>query len=246
MHSEKLNAFVLSTLDYGDSDRIVNLFTLEYGRLKAFARGARKSRKRFGAALELFAHIDAQLKVKEGLCSFQQAEIRQIYPAIRKELEKIAHAMYASELLDALTPEGLALPRLFRLFSAYLDRLEAVPPTSMERRFFEINLLNILGYRPALEECGNCASIYGESGAIVRLDGELVCSACSVSGPQLQPATLQTLQACLKTGIFGLVRFSDAALAEAGILLDASLEAHAGRRIKSADFLIQLLPGQDQ
>ena len=67
MHAEKLQSFVLSSLDYGDSDRIVSLFTLEHGRVKAFARGARKSRKRFGPALEPFARIDVQAKIKEGM-----------------------------------------------------------------------------------------------------------------------------------------------------------------------------------
>src|SRR5664279_1196589 len=112
MHPEKLQAFVLSSLDYGDSDRIVSLFSLEHGRIKAFARGARKSRKRFGPALEPFARIDAQARIKEGLSSLQQADIVSIFPVIRANLERIAHALCACELVDAITPEGHPLPRL--------------------------------------------------------------------------------------------------------------------------------------
>ena len=86
MHAGKIQAFVLSTLDYGDSDRIVSLFSLEHGHIKAFARGARKSRKRFGAALEPFARIEAQIRIKEGLSGLQQADIIAIYPTIRRIL----------------------------------------------------------------------------------------------------------------------------------------------------------------
>src|SRR5689334_15994576 len=124
MHSEKLQAFVLATRAYGESDRIVSLFTLEHGKISAFARAARKSRKRFGAALESFARIEVQVRIKQGLAGLEQAEIRNIYPQIRNDLARITHSLYACELVEAMTPEGQPLPRLFRLLAAYLDRLE--------------------------------------------------------------------------------------------------------------------------
>jgi DNA repair protein RecO (recombination protein O) len=240
MHAEKVQSFVLSSLDYGDSDRIVSLFTLEHGRVKAFARGARKSRKRFGPALEPFARIDAQARIKEGLSSLQQADIVCIYPAIRADLERIAHALYACELVDAITPEGHPLPRLFRLLAAYLDRLETETAAEGDRRFFEINLLNILGYRPALETCSRCDSPFGETGAWLQDGGEQVCRFCCAAGRALSSATLKTLSACLKTGIFGQISFPTETLVEAGYLLDGAISAHTGRRLKSLEFLEQV------
>lgn len=240
MQPEKLQAFVLSTLDYGDSDRIVTLFSLEHGRLKAFARGARKSRKRFGPALEPFARIIAQARVKEGLSSLQQADIVSIYPAIRTGLEGIAHALYACELVEVITPEGHPVPRLYRLLAAYLDRLETETAAEGDRRFFEINLLNILGYRPSLETCSRCDSPLGDAGAWLQDDGEAVCRFCSAGGRPLTSATLKTLTACLKTGIFGQISFSPETLQQAGCLLDEALIAHTGRRLKSLEFLQQV------
>jgi DNA repair protein RecO (recombination protein O) len=240
MHIEKVRAFVLSTLDYGDSDRIASLFSLEHGRIKAFARGARKSRKRFGPALEPFAWIEAQVRLKEGLSGLQQAEIVSVYPGIRADLARIAHALYACELVDALTPEGLPLPRLYRLLAAYLDRLEQEAATGTDRRFFEINLLNILGYRPALDACSRCATPYGAAGALVGLNGEPVCPACAGGGRPLASATLTVLLACLGTGRFGATTFPGETLAQAGALLDEALGAHAGKRIKSLEFLSQI------
>jgi DNA repair protein RecO (recombination protein O) len=240
MQSEKLQAFVLSSLDYGDSDRIVSLFSLEHGRIKAFARGARKSRKRFGPALEPFARIDIQARIKQGLSGLQQADIVSIYPAIRADLERIAHALYACELVDAITPEGHPIPRLYRLLAAYLERLETESAVKADRRFFEINLLNILGYRPSLDTCSRCDSPFGDF--LVRLQdgGETVCRFCSAGGRPLSPVTLKTLSACLKTGIFGQIQFPPDILREAADLLDEAISAHTGRRLKSLEFLQQV------
>jgi len=240
MHSEKLQSIVLSCLDYGDSDRIVSLFTLEHGRVKAFARGARKSRKRFGPALEPFARIDAQARIKTGLSSLQQADIVCIYPAIRADLERIAHALYACELVDVITPEGHPLPRLYRLMAAYLDRLETETAVAGDRRFFEINLLNILGYRPSLETCSRCDTPFGESGAWLQDGGEPVCRFCCAGGRALSSATLKTLAACLKTGLFGQIGFTPATLQQAGCLLDEAISTHSGRQLKSLEFLQQV------
>ena len=240
MHAEKLQAFVLSSLDYGDADRIVSLFTLEHGRIKVFARGARKSRKRFGAALECFARIEAEARVKDGLSGIQSAEIRNIYPRIRSDLAGIAHALYACELVDVMTPEGHPFPRLYRLLASYLDHLETAAAVTGDRRFFEINLLNILGYRPSLETCSCCDIPFGVSGALMQQGGEPACRSCAVVGRPLSAATLKALQGCLATGRFGLVRMSSEALTQAGALLDESLASHAGRRLKSLEFLHQV------
>jgi DNA repair protein RecO (recombination protein O) len=240
MQVEKLHSFVLSAIDYGDSDRIVSLFTLEHGRIKGFARGAKKSRKRFGAALEPFARIEAQVRLKEGLSGLQQADIHSIYPRVRTDLVRIAHALYVCELVESITPEGQPLPRLFRLLAAYLDHLEKVEATESDRRFFEINLLNILGYRPSLEVCSRCGETYGKNGALLQGDGELVCRKCLTAGPQMQTDSLQLLMSCMGTGTFGLIVFSRERLDQIGLLLDKAIFAHAGRNIKSLDFLQQV------
>ena len=241
MHVEKIQAFVLSTLDYGDSDRIVSLFSLEHGRIKGFARGARKSRKRFGAALEAFARVDAQVRIKEGLSGLQQAEVISIYPEIRRDLARIAHALYACELIDVLTPEGHPLPRLYRLLAAYLDRLETETAAEGDRRFFEINVLNILGYRPSLECCAGCSTPFSEAAALLQSGGELACRACAAGGRQFSSATRRALLACLGTGRFGHIVFAPESLVQAGYLLDDAVAAHAGRRLKSLEFLRQVV-----
>lgn len=240
MRTEKLQAFVLSTLDYSDSDRIVTLFTLEHGRIKAFARGAKKSRKRFGAALETFARIEAQVRLKDGLSGILLADINNIYPGIRADLAKIAHALYACELIEIMTPEGHPLPRLYRLLSAYLDRLEAEDVMEADRRFFEINTLNILGYRPSLDSCARCDTPFTDSNVLLQENGELICRSCSAVGRSLATAGLRVLSACLGTGKFGLIALPAEFRADVGTLLDKAIAAHAERQLKSLEFLRQV------
>lgn len=239
MQLEKLQAFVLSNSDYGESDRIVSLFTLEHGRLRGFARGARNSRKRFGPALETFARIDLQLSHKEGLCSLRSADVITLYAGIRGVLGAIAHGLYACELVECLTPEGQPLPRLYRLLAAYLERLDSGQSDDTDRRMFEINLLNILGYRPSLEGCSRCGSVFGERGALMQQGGELVCRYCAATGRQMPLSALQWLNSCLNTCRFGHATFDGETLQAVGILLDESLATHSARKFKSLEFLQQ-------
>ena len=239
MHIQKLQAFVLSGSDYGESDRIVSLLTLEHGRLKGFARGARNSRKRFGPALEPFARIDLQLSFKEGLSALRSADVITLYSGIRGELGAIAHALYACEVVESLTPEGQPLPRLYRLLAAYLEHLDSAGSNDADRRFFEVNLLNILGYRPSLEGCSRCGAGYDERGALLQQDGELVCRFCAAGGRKMSSDSLRWLDSCLATGRFGYVIPDAAALQLAGHLLDESLTTHSVRKFKSLEFLLQ-------
>ena len=148
MHSEKLQAFVLSSLDYGDSDRIVSLFTLEHGRIKAFARGARKSRKRFGGTGAL-PRIELTLQVKEGF-RLQQADINRIYPGLRDSLE-ISPMPCTPANWWMQSPRRGTHCRASTVCWPPIWTVWKRNSGPSDRRFFEINLLNILGYRPPLE-----------------------------------------------------------------------------------------------
>lgn len=152
MVSEQCQAIILSSMDYGESDRIITLFSLEHGRLKAFAKAARASRKRFGGMLEPANRLELTLQARQdGLSRLERVETAHGHPGLRSSLDALALALYGCELVEALTPEGHPLPRLYRLLTALLDYLDQGTATQADRRFFEINLLNILGYRPPLE-----------------------------------------------------------------------------------------------
>ena len=241
MESCRCDAIVLATMDYRENDRLVTLFTRELGKLRGVARGAKRSVRRFGGAFELFARCDVELVPSEGLSQFRGADPRTIYPGIRHDLGAIAHAGYAAELVDALVPEGAPYPRLFRLLTSYLEQLDSGASSLSDRRFFEINLLNILGYRPALDTCGSCGSALLGAGAVhAGPPGILHCDRCGRGGRPLGGASVELLRRSLATGRFGTIIFPPAELAQAGAFLDQLLAAHLHRPLKSLPFLREM------
>lgn len=231
-------AIILGAMDYRDSDRIVTLFCREHGKLSTLARGGRKSRKRFGGALELFARIDITLSLKDGLSALGDCDILTVYPGIRADLTSITHASYACELTSTLLPENLPNQRLFRLLAAYLDHLDSGAAEPADRHFFEINLLNILGYRPPIESCSGCGELLVETGCLWGVDWCL-CKACAkgLYGESLSPAAVTLLLAALQTGRIGSAGFSGTAGAEAGHFLDKFIGNLLHRPLKSLHFL---------
>lgn len=242
MKGEECGAVVIGAMDYREADRIVTLFTLEHGKVRGIARGARKSRRRFAAALELFARLRARLLLREGLSTLVEADLVTIYPGIRQELPRIALAGYCCELVDQFLPDAMPNPRLFRLLVTLLEHLDQSTVGSADRRFFEINLLNILGYRPPIDACPSCGADLGVSGGLLAAGGlhGIPCPACGRTGRPVSPATIRLLRKSLRTGRFGAVSLSGDSLTEAGELLDRAIASHLHRPIKSLAFLREM------
>ncbi|AJE04936.1 DNA repair protein RecO [Geobacter pickeringii] len=241
MEASRSEAIVLGAMDYRESDRIVTLFTLQHGKVRGVAKGAKRSMRRFGGALDPFARLSVELVVREGLSSIRGADIVSLYPRIRADLRKIGLAGYAVEVAERFLPDGAPYPRLFRLLTAYLEHLEHGEGEPSARRFFEANLLNILGYRLALEQCGACgAELPPDAPRRCGPAGVVLCARCGRVGTIIGPETVRLLGLCLATGRFGAVAFPPAALREAGELLDGAIAAHLTRPLNSLAFLRQI------
>src|SRR5207244_2898562 len=95
---ESALGIVVGGLDYGESDRIVTFLTRDHGRLKGIARGAKRSRKRFGAALELFCKVEVQFVERAGadLARLESCDLVEAYAGIRGDLDALAAATYAA------------------------------------------------------------------------------------------------------------------------------------------------------
>jgi len=241
MESCRCEAILLGVTDFGESDRLVTLLTLEHGKLRGIAKGAKRSIRRFGATLEPFARVSVEVVVKSGLSRILAADATSIFPRIREDLLKIAYAGYACESADLLLPEGLANTRLFRLLAAYLEHLDRSPPAPSDRRFFEVNLLNILGYRPSLRQCASCGCAFFE--ATKRYAdgmGNLLCGRCGSGSRTVSAGTVNLLELSLRTGRFGAVNFTQVELKEAGIILDPAIASHVSRPLKSPAFLEEM------
>lgn len=175
---------VLGTVDYGEADRVVTLFTRERGKLSAFAAGARKSKRRFAGALEPFTLLTVDLVDRNGTTlRLDQAQIDRPFLAIRNDLPRIARALYAIELVRELLRDHEPHEELFSLLLGYLGLLDAgsAGPTSLLA--FELSALSLAGVRPRFDACALCGQ---EPTGELRFDpdhGGVVCGQCLNRAP---------------------------------------------------------------
>jgi len=238
----RCEALVMRHVDYGEADRIITLLTAEHGLQKGFARSARKSRKRFGAALESFSQVVVHWRQgKGGLWSLQELELLDARTGLRADLEQLALASYGVELVELLLEEGEPQPQIFELLCAFLDYLNGSGDGSVARLLLELRLIYLLGYAPHLLHCSECLKIFANEP--VRFDadrGGSLCLQCAGSaGVEVALGTIGTLARSLKVGHqqFAGFRFGERTRCEAGTILSQVLTRVLPREPKSFKFL---------
>jgi DNA repair protein RecO (recombination protein O) len=153
LRSFRIDAIVLKHHDYGEADRMLTLYTRERGKLRALAKGVRKTRSRKAGHLEPFTRASVQLATGRNWFVVSQAEAQDTFNSLREDLETIGHASYVIELIDKFTYEEEENAPLFRLLAQTLRRLNNGDPPELVIRYYEIRLLDSLGFRPELQHC---------------------------------------------------------------------------------------------
>ncbi len=153
LRSFRVNAIVLKHQDYGEADRILTIYTRERGKLRVIAKGVRKVHSRKGGHLEPFTHVSLQLAEGRNWPLVSQAEAQHIYDDLKKDLETLGYASYAVELVERFTFEEEENAPIFNLLKNTLTRLNRGDPASLVIRYYEIRLLDLLGFRPELNNC---------------------------------------------------------------------------------------------
>lgn len=194
--SLRAEAIVLRHSDYGEADRLLTLYTREQGKVRAVAKGARKIASRKAGHLEPFTHVKLQLAKGRDLLIVTQAETINVFMQLRDDLTLTGYAAYVIELLDRFVPdEETANPSLFRLLTETLSRLAENPYPWLAVRFYEMRLLDFLGFRPQLFECANCKKeIKAEDQYFSPSLGGAVCPRCGQGLPGLWPISVEALK----------------------------------------------------
>ena len=256
LRAERMQALVLRTTPYGEADVVVHLLVRGRGRLPAFARGARASRKRFGGALEPFQLVEALLVEGKELWALREARVVEGFAGLRDDLHRLAHAGYATELVHDLTRAGEPADGLFSLLHDFLFRLQRAPATSARLRALELGALGEAGLSPQLDRCARCGDeLRPGRVALSPGAGGLTCAPCTEPGSLWLTLGARAALLQLRAGGFaaadapvsadGSGRPADArgfeqACAEAGRPLGAFVEHHLGRRLNSTKFLAEV------
>ena len=194
--SFRLEAVVLRHADWGEADRLITLYTRERGKVRAIAKGARKIRSRKAGHLEPFTRVTLQLARGRDLLIVTQADTVDAYLPIHENLVKTSHAAYVVELLDRFTYEDdTENYNIFRLITEVLSRLEKEADPWLAIRYYELRLLDLLGYRPHLFECANCGKeIKAEDQFFSAAQGGALCPACGVGLPGAWSVSVEALK----------------------------------------------------
>jgi len=191
----RVEAIVLRHSDWGEADRLLSLFTHEEGKLRAIAKGARRLRSRKAGHLEPFTRVKLMLAHGRDLWIVTQAETVAAYLALREDLERIAHASYAVELLDRFTYEEGANRPLFDLLAITLQRLNEGQPPFTLLRYYELRLLDLLGFRPELFRCVGCGDeIQPQDQFFSPLLGGVLCPRCGSQDASARPISVNALR----------------------------------------------------
>lgn len=158
MPLHKDEGIVLFKRAYGESDRIIRLFTLGSGKVGAIAKGANKSQKRFMNTLEPFSHISVEYFEKQGkgMVRIENAHIIETNEGIERSLKQACVAGFLTEFVDRLTKEREGNVSLFYILKEVLTRIKRVEFTYSDILYYELSMLEALGYLPNFNTCVYC------------------------------------------------------------------------------------------
>lgn len=247
--TSKSEAIILRHIDYGEADRIVTFLTPEQGILKGFARSARKSRRRFGPALEPFAQVRLMWTPPRSvdMVGLTDAELIDLRVGLRSDLTALALAAYGCELGEELLGHSHEHRQAFALLRAFLDRLSAGGADAQTRLLFELRAVVLAGYVPHLLHCSECNGGFGGQEVVFDPEaGGSLCARCAATGQGLlvDPLTLGSLSRLLRAPVevFEGFRLGDRTLLEASAMMRSVLRLHLHRPLRSLSFLESLSP----
>jgi DNA repair protein RecO (recombination protein O) len=234
---------VLRKLDYGEADRIYTLLTREHGKVGAIAKGVRRSTSRLASALELFSLVDVQLAKGRSLDVVTQV-VRLPGPRIDADVERTAHAGLIAELADRVSEERHPEEGLFELTVMALQDLAVEPEPRRASAYFIVVALKLLGYAPQLQACASCARPLPEAAAAFSpAAGGFLCVDCAEPGMHPVPVPALKVLRVMATGgieLYRRLRLDASLLGEVERVLEAQLEYHLDRQLKSLRFLRQM------
>jgi DNA repair protein RecO (recombination protein O) len=241
-------AVVIGTFPLGESDRVVTLYSREWGKVRGVARAARRMRSRFAGALELFTLGRAVIfdTGRSELVQIDHFDITRPFGGIRDDLERLGQASWMVECLTRLTGERDRQVGLYALLVRSLAAMETTERPARVAVCFGVRCLEALGHRPRLDRCTVCGRRYPFARPYLGAGG-VECEGCARAtrdAEPLSPASIAALERLRR------VRWEEAIASSLGRLegeLKRALESHMVRLIgqptRTTRFLRAVAPG---
>lgn len=239
-------AIVLRRSDFGEADRLLTLYSREFGKLRAVAKGARKPQSRKTGHVELFMRTQFLFAKGRDLPIVTQAEMTQAYRPLREDLVRTTYAAYVVELLDRFAPEEEKNLRLYDLLAAALAWFSTTNNLLVAARYYELRLLTLVGFQPQLFHCVRCEEVIEERDQFFSVElGGLLCPNCQPADRKAKPISAAAVKVLryLQTRDWKTAQSLNLKRplhTELEDLMHFYLTYHLERHLKSVDFLHRL------
>ncbi len=216
----------------GEADRIITFITPEHGKVRAVAKGVRKTKSKLAGRLDLLTHVSLLCWKGRELDIVTQAEVIDVFRPIREDMDKMPVAFTMLEAVDQVAVERHPMPELFRMLVGALSTLAGEGGAVLLGAFLW-KLLALEGVSPVVDECAAC----GEPADLVAFDQEMggfLCRSCR-SGHGVSPEAVALIRHILGGQLrLALAEPAGRATAEVERLATAAVEYHLDRRLRSA------------
>lgn len=229
-------AVVLRTHKLGEADRIVTMLTRQHGKVRAVAKGVRRTASKFGARLEPFMVADVQLYEGRSLDIITQAESLGSYGAlITADYPSYTAASAMVETADKLSEAESSLQQYLLLVGALRSLSRKEHGASLTLDSYLLRALSMAGWAPSFHDCSRCGAVGEHSAVVVQLGG-VVCDGCAPPGsPRLDRATITLLSALLTGDWEHVETTAERTRAQATGIVAAYTQWHLERGLRSLE-----------
>lgn len=241
---EKVDGVIIRSNDYGETHKIVTIFSNKLGKISALARGAKKPKSRMAAVTQPFIFGQFYIYINSGLSTIQQGEVIDSFRSVREDIIKTAFSAYIVELTDKLmeskSPDGYIFEELLGTMRWIEENDDAAIPIMM----YELKLFKKGGFAPTVHSCSNCGGKERFISFSIREAG-LLCSNCSGIDPHafaISPviAKLLYIFSTVELKRVGTISVKQENIKLLRKIIDAYYEQYGGYFLKSRKVINQL------
>jgi DNA repair protein RecO (recombination protein O) len=245
----KTEGIVLRSMDLGEADRVLTVLTPRLGKLRIIAKGIRRTRSRLGGGLEPFSDVHLVLAVGRTFDVVTQAALEDPHLGLRDDLHSTASAWYLVELADRFCEGTADSHGAFVLLAQGLSALDAAPlevSREVVARWFELHLLEAMGFRPELTQCLECgAEIEPEGNAFSPVAGGVVgpeCLHAALGARPILAEALKVMRHLQRSSLTSVLRLQlpSSVRREVERLLHDTVSAVLERELRTRDFLAEV------
>ncbi len=238
----KAEGVVIKTMDYGETNKIITLFTKQYGKVSILVKGAKKPKSRFHSLVQMFSHGEYIFFLGKEMGTLNHGEVEQRFTDMIEDIEKTAYAAYMVELLDKMTESKVPQPHLFNQLLSSLEQINAGKDAEMIAMMFEAKLLQETGYRPQLQSCVICGNTDHLHSFSVRHGGMICNKHDEEQAVSLQAGTIKILTVFQQIDIhrLGNINIKESTKSQLRVIMRAFFDEYIGISLKTRRFLDQM------